>query len=163
MPEGFLQDKSAIPPSNDDIEDENDGDTPAPDGSQMPPPEDKWANNELEQDEELGANVEPGTGNSWQAFQDDEGRTYYYNEVTGMAQWDRPESMPPTPQDEENVEQQQILEQQQQQQQHNDESEQQITAQEEEKKEDVPVDPFEQAKEALNEWMPFQNPRVPVM
>ena len=45
-----------------------------------------------------------------------------------MAQWDRPESMPPTPQHEETVEHQQILEQQQQQQQqHNNKSEQQIT------------------------------------
>jgi negative elongation factor C/D len=41
-----------------------------------------------------------GTNSDWQAFQDDEGRTYFYNEVTEVTQWDRPDSMPPTPEHE---------------------------------------------------------------
>ena len=30
----------------------------------------------------------------WEAIQDDEGRTYYYNTVTGETQWDQPDDFP---------------------------------------------------------------------
>nr|BBC28455.1 C1, subunit of the circadian RNA-binding protein CHLAMY1 [Yamagishiella unicocca] len=34
------------------------------------------------------------TGASWQALQDDQGRTYYYNSQTGVSQWEKPAELP---------------------------------------------------------------------
>lgn len=43
-----------------------------------------------------GASMQPsaGVGSLWQALQDDQGRTYYYNSVTGVSQWEKPADMP---------------------------------------------------------------------
>eukprot|EP00959_Pyramimonas_sp_CCMP1952_P314204 6577353-Pyramimonas_sp.AAC.2 len=35
-----------------------------------------------------------GDASAWQALQDGEGRTYYYNSQTGVSQWEKPEGMP---------------------------------------------------------------------
>ena len=43
-----------------------------------------------EQDATSEGGVGAGEGAEWQAFQDDEGRTYYYNEGTGESSWDVP-------------------------------------------------------------------------
>ncbi len=36
---------------------------------------------------------EQGLPDGWQALQDDEGRTYYYNETTNKTQWEKPKSL----------------------------------------------------------------------
>mmetsp|Transcript_27117 Transcript_27117/g.37424 ORF Transcript_27117/g.37424 Transcript_27117/m.37424 type:complete len:503 (+) Transcript_27117:130-1638(+) len=35
----------------------------------------------------------PAVSSAWQALQDGEGRTYYYNSQTGVSQWEKPEGM----------------------------------------------------------------------
>eukprot|EP00967_Tisochrysis_lutea_P062688 scaffold80587_cov18-Tisochrysis_lutea.AAC.3 len=36
----------------------------------------------------------PAMPSVWQALQDDQGRTYYYNSQTGQSQWEKPAEMP---------------------------------------------------------------------
>ena len=36
----------------------------------------------------------PAMPSVWQALQDDQGRTYYYNSQTGQSQWEKPMEMP---------------------------------------------------------------------
>lgn len=37
--------------------------------------------------------AQPAGGGQWQELQDNEGRSYYYNQITGVSQWDRPADM----------------------------------------------------------------------
>mmetsp|Transcript_4031 Transcript_4031/g.6045 ORF Transcript_4031/g.6045 Transcript_4031/m.6045 type:complete len:774 (+) Transcript_4031:236-2557(+) len=49
------------------------------------------------------ATTDDGAG-GWVAFQDDEGREYFYNNDTGETQWERPASMGPPPDDQQQTE-----------------------------------------------------------
>lgn len=40
-----------------------------------------------------GGGAQAGGGSAWQAIADDQGRTYYYNALTGVSQWERPADM----------------------------------------------------------------------
>lgn len=79
--------------------DDNENDAPAAAMAQTPtPPQSPFANSPMydptspvdapngDQDQQR----EHGEGGEWQAVQDDEGRTYYYNSVTGESSWEAP-------------------------------------------------------------------------
>lgn len=51
-------------------------------------------NEAAQQQAPAAAEGEADVNTIWEAIQDDEGRTYYYNEATGETQWERPEEGP---------------------------------------------------------------------
>lgn len=56
--------------------------------------EERYSSEEQQQQQQYEEQQAGGSGSSdWQAVQDDQGRTYYYNAVTGVTQWEVPDEL----------------------------------------------------------------------